>query len=663
MPAIWSDLDHAEYGYNRRRTPGDYPDPFVSPAKAAMPRLIEHRLKFTERLFLQNAIYASALMRKALFGIGAIEVKCEGEDQDQSQITKAKEFLTTVLGSRSSWRRGILANLVQFYMDMASYHNSFSTTDILFERLMTCPGCGFTISSQKFCEPGNPFHFRFQINARLRGEWAPFHGTCISCKTSGPWDWQDNVHKKTDQIYIRHWPATEMRPVYNQSHDLVIGYYWVIPGTLREAVRKGDWNEVAFARRDILEAVRDNHDIYFDKDIIFHAADPAPSGVKTMGWGIGLPGSEYEAYLLEVMKRANLSVSQSLIAPLKVMMPSPRSTGAGAPTASMDAMATFSGGEVAETMLRMAEDHKLDPDDTYVSAYPIEFLMMGGNANQLAPVPLLDNQYQTMLGGLGVPVELFNMSFQTQATETSLRLFEAVNAPSFANQDAFVSFHFQNSCRILSWPPMLASVKRPSYYDTVDKQQLIAQLQQAGLLPERIVTDSVGEDWEQAQREIVSEQVRKQEISAVEAEKLRKKDEFGQYFQMPAVPGSAMPQDPNAQGGQGGAPAQGGAQAPMGGQEAGFAASSPAPPQSIPDMERLAESLAMQGMAARQSDPRTGGAASKRFLASIEQRYGEQGSTLKRIVQGMMDEMGDQAASQGKQQVLQQQFGGQQGGA
>jgi hypothetical protein len=61
----------------------------------------------------------------------------------------------------------------------------------------------------------------------------------------------------------------------------------------------------------------------------------------------------------------------------------------------------------------------------HVMPFPITYQELGGTGRSLAPMDLIKLYDDKMLSEAGFPVEVFNMSLQTQVLPTAIRAFEA----------------------------------------------------------------------------------------------------------------------------------------------------------------------------------------------------------------------------------------------
>ncbi len=616
-----------------------FPDPFCDMASMAMPETIQDALKWCEYILMANGPYRSAIARVISYFITDIEISAPGGGNGRNKIgreekQKYEDFLNDTIGIKS-----VLGTVA---LDYLCYGNSFTSLTVPFRRYLSCPsaGCGLELPLKRVV---NTSDFGFS--------WSGygFNANCPHCGYSGGWKHIDRRSGESDQIKVKRWSPHEMDILHDPYTDDT-SYIWRIPDDYRSLIRQGHLFHLERASWEIVEAVKNNQALLFDPDVIYHMKEESLSGLRNRGWGISRILANFrQAWYVQVLHRYNEAIALDYVIPFRVITPQPRPGQGGEVN---DPVLSINMGSFTGRVQQMLKKRKRDPAAWNILPFPIEYQALGGDATQLAPKDLLELGMNTLLDAIGIPVELYKGTLSVQSAAPALRLFEANWSHLVHNLNRFLSKLVDKIAQLMSWEPVNCRLQRVTHADDMNRQMAQLQLMMGGQISRTTGLAGVGLDFATETRQKVEEEQIEAEVT---------QDAQKEMEQAATMDQMAAPADQS--GGAGGAPA-GGAPAdpsqavqPMGpmGQPAGpmgaaqsFAAGQPLMPNkptTPEEMTQMATTIAQQIM---------GYPESQKDSALIQLK--KEDPTMHALVSSQIDDMRQQAATQGGAQVMAQQF-------
>jgi hypothetical protein len=605
-----------------------FPDPFMDMASLAMPETIQYALRWCEYIFMANGTYRQASDRVLSYFITDVEISDAGDDERE----KWKTFLEETLDIRN------MLHIVG--LDAMCYGNSFTSVLPAFKRYLSCPtkNCGFEAPLRKiFNEP--VFAFKW-----LDYE---FHVHCPKCKNSGKWRHIDRRMGDNGGFRIKRWNPHEIELLWDPFTDET-AYIWKIPEDYRKMIREGHLYHLERANWEVVQACKHNNYLLFDKDVVYHMREDALSGVRNRGWGISRVLSNFrQAWYVQVLHRYNEAIALDYVIPFRLITPAPgdKSTGAD-PILNQDL-----GGFMGQVM-NMIRRRRRDPASWHALPFPVQYQALGGDATQLAPRELMDQGMDTLLNSIGIPAELYKGSLTVQAATPALRLFESSWSSLPHNFNGFLRFIVKQVSQLLNWEKIGAKMKRVTHADDMQRHTAALQLMMGGQISQSTGLGSIGMDF----RDEVQRMMSDQRYQAEQQSKLQEEmEQSSQMAQMAApAPQGGGPMGPGGAppGGGGGAPPAGGGGGgapPPGGAAMDVASQLPTGPNQQTTPEELlsrAQYVASQimGMPESQKD------SELIKLKKVD-------PTLHALVRSQMNDMRQQAKTQGGAQMIAQQFG------
>jgi hypothetical protein len=599
-----------------------------------MPESIQTALRWTEYIMNANGPYRQAIDRVVSYFITDVEIHDVGENKTgREEKEKYQTFLSETLSIKNV--------LHSVGMDYMTYGNSFTSLLVPFRRYLFCPKCGLEMPLD-----------RVMNSEQCAFSWQnfQFHASCPKCKYVGSWKHVDRRSGDTSHITVKRWSPHEIDILWD-PYTGECSYVWKIPEDYRTLIKQGHLHHLERASWEVIQAIKNGQNLMFDKGVIFHLKEDPLAGMRNRGWGISRVLANFrEAWYYQILKRYNEAVALDYVIPFRVITPMPR----GGDAQSSDPVHTINLSSFTARVNAMIRARRSDPARWNILPFPVQYQALGGDASQLAPRDLLDQGLETLLKCIGMPVELFNGTLTLQAAPAALRLFEANWSHLPHNMNLFLNELVSSISRVMSWEPVSAKLMRVTHADDLNRQMAKLQLMQGQQISKSTGLSSVGLDY----RDEIKQMLEEEKIYAEEQERMQA--EMQQAQQM-----KDMSQSPDMMAGVGdtGAGAtgmpQGGAapaQAPAG----GMPGQAPSPVdqflmqrQNSPNVPRTPEELQQQ--AQLMANQLLSMPESVKDSELIKLKRSD--STMHALVTSIIDDIRQQARSQGGAMIMAQQFG------
>lgn len=636
--------------YFRSAGPGGgesgFADPWSDMATAQMPLTIRSALWWSEYIWTLAGTYRTAMQRIASYFITDIELS---GDVSEDEKLKYKSFLDGKLN---------LLSFVQLAADdRLAYGNAFLSVLVPFRRFLMCPRTGDVYPLR--IVHSNPL-FKFEFNSNFE-----FVATCPKTGWRGPWSVQDKPVEEAKHVILKRWNVHEIELLHDPFTDDV-AYLWRIPEDYKQLVRAGNLFHLERASKQVLEAIKTDKMFRFNDGVIFHMKEPTLAGIRNRGWGMPRSLTNFrQIWYVQVLRRYNEAIAMDYVIPFRILTPAPRSGSAatgGVP--AQDPISVYNGGDLRAQIRSMINRRRRDPAGIQSLPFPVQYQMLGGEANQLAPTELIQQGYDTLLNEAGVPVEFYQGSLSIQVAPVALRLFESTHRQLVAELNAVVQWACDAISHIMSWEQVTAKLKRVTVADDLQKQMAALQLMMGQQLSGTSGLAAIGFDWRTEQKRLAEEARDQQEMQARQQEEMEQAGFAAEVAKgsMGGAPAGGQPQQggaaPQQQGGA--APQQGGNQQGPDAQSAMGAGQYPVSayiqtmgantPITPNDLQAAAEQLANELLGLPEG------------VKDSELRKLKQfNPTLHSLVRTKMDETRSSLKSQGGAMLQQQMFGG--GGA
>lgn len=524
-----------------------WPDPFCDMASTAMPTSIQEALRWCEYLLNSNGVYRQAIERVISYFITEVEISDKESNRvggDEHQ--KYKAFLEDTIGIKS-----VLHSVA---LDFLCYGNSFTSLLTPFRRYLSCKQCGFEAPLKKIYNT-EKFNFSWRNFA--------FNATCPCCGYVGEWRHIDRRSEEEGAVKVKRWSPHEIDLIWDPFTDEV-SYVWKIPEEYRTLIRQGHLHHLERASWEVIQAVKHNQNLLFDRDVVYHMREYTLAGMRNRGWGLSRVLTNFRiAWYLQLLWRYNEAIALDYVVPFRVLTPDSRP---GASPESSDPVHSINLGGFVGRVNRLLAEHRRDPAKWNVLPVALKYQALGGEATELAPKDLIDQGLDTLLTSIGVPVEFYKGSLSVQAAPAALRLFEANWAYLVHSLNVFVTKLVQQVSKVLRWEPVSARMTRVTHADDLNRQMAKLQLMMGNQISKTTGLESVGLDHAAETRRMLDEAELEGEEQQKKQKELEQKAQTDELMDMlaPSPTEQLAQQLSGAQGG-GGAPAGGAPAAPGGG--------------------------------------------------------------------------------------------------
>lgn len=616
----------ATAGSGSLRGAENFPSPFMDMASLAMPESNKNALQWCEHIFMANETLRMALERIIAYFLTDVEVgapdkkKPLGEDEKDKWLgflQEKKILLTTQAADR----------------DLLCYGNGFISVMSKFRRMLMCKKCQKVAYTLKEVYENPIFRFRFsQLD---------FHAYCPACGYNGAWIVQDIPDTTPEGIIIKRWSPHEINILHNPITEECV-YYWIIPEHYKHELRNGKPPLFHLEQTSLpmLKAIKNNQLFKFTPGSIYHMKELCLSGIQNRGWGISrLITTFRQVWYVQVLRRYNEAIALDYVVPFRLITPAEKSGGTGT---SRDMLLSMDAGDFMGQVRNMIRRRRKNPAEWNTLPFPVQYQALGGDATQLAPRELLDQGLETLLNGIGTPVELYKGSLQLQTAPVSMRLFESTWYHLVYNNNDFLRWLVNRIAKVLSWEGVSATHRRVQHADDMQRHMALLQLMMGGVISQTTGLRALGLEFTDETRQM-AEEAREQQQQQEDMQDEMDTQAFGKQV----AQGAAGQQQ------------QGGAPPPGGGGAVDPATGQPAPagpvtsmvqndymPQTPDDMLAQAQSLAQQllGLPESQKDSE---------LRMLKQKN----EVLHSLVRAQLDKIRGQARSQGGAQMMASTFG------
>lgn len=560
-----------------------FPNPFLDMASLAVPGTMRSALYWSEYVYSTMGTYRMAMERVISYFLTDLEMMDLSEDEKD----KWEPFLDDTLD--------IITTCQNMLRDRACYGNAFASIIIPFKRFLGCPKCGAHFPLKEMYDNDN-FQFQFTL--------PDFIATCPVCKSKGqnyrgPWKLDDKPDNEEKKIKVKIWNPHEIELLHDPyTHD--VHHLWRIPEDYKRLVRQGNLFHLERVPKQVLEAIHKNYMFRFNDDAIFHMKEPTLGGVVNRGWGIPRIISNFrQIWYVQVLHRQIEAIALDYVIPFRLITPAmrPGNSNVGG-SQGIDPLMMFNGGDFRGQVRSMIRQRRRDPASFQILPFPINYQMLGAEANQLVPRDLMDQGMETLLNDAGIPVDLYKGNLQLQTAPVALRLFESTWHHLVHDVNAFLQWAVQQIAQVMSWEVIDVNLKRVTIADNMEKQMMALQLMMSQQLSATSGLSAIGYKWDDEQKRLAEEARIQAEIQSRIQEEMEQAG-FAQQIAKGQPPG-AQPAGPGGAAPPGGAPPADPSMAgAMGTSMAGpvsqyLQSLSPSTPQTPEDMMAVADSIANQ---------------------------------------------------------------------
>lgn len=583
-----------------------FPDPFMDYSGMHTPRNLRSMLRWCEQFWARNGTYRMALERVVAYFLTKIEIL------DVSDETKKnyEDFLNNTFKATS------VMQLVG--LDSMFYGNSFTSQFVPFRRHLRCSCCSLD-------RPISQMAYTYRDSK--------FFAACPECKGRCEHEMIDRRSMEHDRLKIIRWNPHQMNILFHPlSQDS--RFYYKIPEDFKRNIREGKPFYLEHTPAKFLEAVQRDALFEFNDNVVFHLKEDTLSGLNSRGWGIPRALSNFrQGYFIQVLKKYNEALAMDYIVPWRVITP-------GGPRGNpqLDPMLHANMGNFANRIRGMIAERRRDPLAMHSLPFPVEYQVLGGEGQALAPQDMMDAATDELLNSCGVPAELYRGTLEYQAMPAALRLFEATWPHLVAGLNNWLNWLLEGLAVAFNWEPARGRMTPVTRADDMEARMIRLQLSAANKISDTTALAPFGIDVRDEIRRIIEEQRILQEEQEKAQREMEQKVEMDRRVAETAAAGQGMLP---------GMPAGGMAVPGMGaGGGLGSPGAGPAGQVTPGDILTQADQISQQLLAM----PET---ARKRELTALRQTD----ETLHAVVKSKLEQNRNAMRSMGQEQIMAQMTG------
>lgn len=461
---------------------GGFPDPFMDIATLYLPRNKTAILRLCEVIYTLNGIYSQAAERIVSYFITEVDITgVSTEEQD-----RWKFILNEILGINNVLHR--------IGRELMCYGNAFISVLPVFKRYLICSNeqCKFRVSVNTLDS------FR---DTNLVFQDFEYRGTCPNCKTNVSWIIDDVPDYDFSRYHVKIWSPHEIE-IRHHELDTDKEFFWRIPEDFRDLIRRGILFHVNRTHKDVLEAIRRNEYFAFKDGYICHLYEPALSGIRLRGWGISRVIANFRyAWLTQVLHRYNEALTIDYLHPMRIITPAQGNAATGGDPITNHSLALFRS-QLQNMILR----RRFDPAAWFILPWPVNYQILGGDAQRLIPRDLMEMTYDMLLSSIGIPMDMFRGSLQTQSAPVALRLLESWWSNLVFQLNNALKYIVSRLADIFKWRKPTVRLLPTTLVDNLLKQQTRLQLMMSGMVSPTTGLRSAGLEYKDEIRRLLEDQ-------------------------------------------------------------------------------------------------------------------------------------------------------------
>lgn len=363
--------------------------PFFTVANQFLPRNLHDVIRWARYITTQSPVTTEVIRKLATYPVTDFVIETEKE----ATRKKYKELF------KSFKLRSVLHDVGFEYYTLG---NVFVSIYFPIHRTLVCGNCAkeFNAKNAEFTK-----FVDFQ-----------FEGQCPACNSKAKFSHKDTKGFDVDEMNIVKWDPTHIavshNPITNEYE-----YYYKIPNDIKRRVKQGDKLLVNSIPWNMIEAIRLNQDFKFDKNNIFHLKNLSTGQLVE---GVSIPPliSQFSLVFYQAtLRRANESVAQDYMAPLRVIYPQ-------AQTGNADPVVSLSMRNFAANMQQALIKHKQDNNHVVIAPVPVGYEAISGEGKNLLVTQEIAQAEESILLSLGVSRELLSGTTNWTSSTVGLRMLE-----------------------------------------------------------------------------------------------------------------------------------------------------------------------------------------------------------------------------------------------
>lgn len=462
-----SRFDSTRQGQGTQR----YPSPFFDIGHTYLPTSVKQMFRWCRYYFMTNPIINAVTYKMSEYPITPIII----DEEDTELRAKWNDIVENKLKLRPFQ--------IETGLDYHCYGNAFITLHFPFQKYLICRNCKHEIRAK---------------NAVYKFKNLRYHLACTKCMTTTEALVHDLNVKDLRGIRPLRWNPEHI----TVEHNEVTGestFFFDIPTGLRNDILMGKRHVIEAIPNEFIEALKSSKSLKFNHGEMFHLKRPTIAQ-KDQGWGMPLilPVLK-DTYYLQVLRKAQESIAQQYIVPLRVLFPQ-------AGSASSDPYSTTDLGQWRKRIEGEIEKWKLDQNYIPILPLPIGNETIGGEGKALMLHQEMRAWSEQIVAGMHVPTEFVFGGISYSGSNVSMRMLENQFLGYRTNQLILCrDFILGRVAEYMGWPKPKMHFRRFRMADDLQRVALAFQMNQAQKVSDTTLLDEMDYDIVQEEKHKASE--------------------------------------------------------------------------------------------------------------------------------------------------------------
>jgi hypothetical protein len=469
--------------------------PFKTFSNSIYPDTLEGALDWTEWFYTRFPGYRTSIYKLVSYFINGVTVTKKdksGKADNTADASRVQEFEELLDNTYN-----MAGDVLQAGIELQVNGNVFVSADPVISRSLVCPteNCGWIMAIKKL-KKGTDYEWR----------GGKFTGTCPACGKHVEYRVRDmpTTGKNGERVRFVYRDPKSMRIEYNRLTG-TYRYYFELPNDVRTAILRGDSVYLEDSPMVFLQAAVTGDLIKFPDDKFFsmrtHTLVGQDRALK--GWGLPVLLNSFNDYVrLQQLDRFNEAIINECVIPLRILSPDAKNLAAGADPNRM----AMPGYMFRDAMLQGIRGLRNNPTQWLISPVPVNYQAVGGDANKLTPVDLIEYETTQALANQGIPQEFKQTTFQVVAPSMGLRMFERQHIQFHKDLNEYTRWKAGVIADVHDYEDMECTLDSTSFIEDDMNKQVLLQLMQAGLISKTFVLKKFGIDFSEDLKQRMSEQ-------------------------------------------------------------------------------------------------------------------------------------------------------------
>ena len=435
--------------------------PFFNIANQFLPRNLHDVIRWARYITTQSPVTTEVIRKLSTYPITDFLVDTEKEATRQKYKDLFKSF-------------GLRSVLHDIGFEYYTLGNVFVSIYFPVHRALSCGACA-TVYNAKTADFVKFVDFKFE-------------GTCPKCSAKALFSVKDTESFDIADMNIVKWDplniAVNHNPITNEYE-----YYYKIPNDIKRKIKQGDRLFVNSIPWSFIEAVEKNQDFKFDKNNLFHLKNLSTG---QMVEGVSVPPllSQFSLVFYQAtLRRANESVAQDYMAPLRVIFPT-------AQTGNSDPVVSLSMRNFASNMQQAMIKHKQDNNHVVIAPVPVGYQAISGEGKNLLVTQEIAQAEESILLSMGVSKELLSGTTNWTSSTVGLRMLENTMLTYTAQMNGLIEWIITRVTSYLSLENCGVSLTPFKLTDDDNLREVLLKLVEAGEASISTLLETYGIDYE-----------------------------------------------------------------------------------------------------------------------------------------------------------------------